>query len=172
MMATPSPSVPARTPTAWTAVVAVVALGCSLLIALVAPLALAAGVPGAVLLAVGVSKRRRRLADGGAALLAVAVVGAALTAEAVLVAPLAAVAAIVAWDLGRSAIDVGERLGASVETDRLLVATVTSSVAFGVVAAGIASTVFLFVAGAGSVGAIVLLVLSGIAFAVALGRDS
>lgn len=154
----------------WTAVAAGAALFAPGILLLSSPLVAAAAALGAVVLGIGCSRANGTVVDAGAALLFIAVLAASVTGVAVPVTLLAAAATVVAWDLGRSAIGVGRQLGRDADTRRLRWVHVISSSGIGIGAASLGYLVFRSGVGGLSVDAIVLLLVAGGLFVVALGR--
>ena len=112
---------------------------------------------------------RRILTLGAVSLLAAVVLGAAvapgLGAEATLVA---VVGALLAWDVGQHGIEIGEQIGRTVPSARLVLVHVAGSLLVGTVAAAFAYGVFVVAAAGQPVTAVVFLLLGVVALVAAL----
>lgn len=93
----------------------------ALLPAVAAPTAVAAGLPGAVALLVGVSRGRRRWVRAGAVGLYLGVLIAGLNGAPALLLAVGTVGAVVAWDGAEQTVDVGSHLGAAARGERPIV---------------------------------------------------
>ncbi|MFD1597695.1 DUF7519 family protein [Halobellus rarus] len=124
--------------------------------------ALAVGIAGLALLAVGLFAPVRRLVTiaGGCFLLALLVAGIrGGGAEPLLVA---ALGAVLAWDVGEFATGVGEQLGRDADTARLETVHAATSLLVGVVGAGVVYGVYLAAGGGQPTSAVVLLLFGAV----------
>ncbi|WP_207891180.1 DUF7519 family protein [Natrarchaeobius oligotrophus] len=112
---------------------------------------------------------RRRLVDYGSLATFAGVVVAGLEGAAIEPTLLATVAVVVAWDLGGSAIDLGEQLGREADTRRLEVVHAVSSALVGLATVTVGFGTYAVAAGGQPVGAVVLLLLAATFATLALG---
>ncbi|APX96474.1 DUF7519 family protein [Natronorubrum daqingense] len=131
--------------------------------------AIPVAVAGFAAFAFGFSRSRSTALDLGGVLLCLAVGIAALEQPPIEQTVVGAIAAIVAWELGHSAIVLGEQLGREATTIRLEAVHAVSSLLVGLVA-GTAGFVVYSVAGGGQpVTAIVTLLLAAVLLTIGLG---
>lgn len=161
---------PVRRPTVGSATVAG---GCALLAVAVAALgsvtALAVAVLGAVAVCLGLVRGVEAVADLGSLGLFAGVIVGALAGSSVEVTLVGAVAAIVAWDLGRSAIDLGAQLGRDADTTRLEAVHAVSSALVGLVTVTVGYALYVFAAAGQPVWGIASLLVAATLLVVGLG---
>lgn len=139
-------------------------------VGLYSPPALAVGGAGLILLVVALFRERgsdAAVTVGASGLFAGAILAGARGAP---VAPVlvSATAAVVAWDVGSSAIGVGEQLGRDADTRRLETVHATASVLVGAVTAGVGYGLYRAGTGGRPVAALALLVVAAVLLVEAL----
>ncbi|MCU4740245.1 hypothetical protein OB955_02570 [Halobacteria archaeon AArc-m2/3/4] len=145
------------------AVLAVVAGGYA------SPVGLGFGIAGAAFLALGFVRGTNSAIDFGSLLLFGGVLVGGYEGGSVELALLGTVGAVVAWDLGQSAIDLGEQLGREAETTRLEAVHVASSVIVGLLAVTVGYTMYVFAADGQPVAAVALLLAAAGLVTIGLG---
>lgn len=129
---------------------------------------LAVGLVGAALFVAGMGFGSRKTVDLGCLVLFGGVVVGGLDG-ALEVTLLGTVAAVVAWDLGGSAIDLGDQLGRETSTVRLEAVHAASTLVVGLASVTLGYTVYVVAAAGQPVDALVLLLLAGATATLALG---
>jgi hypothetical protein len=122
----------------------------------------ALGLFGAVLVAIGALRGRRRRVTAGAVVLVAGVAAAGLAGAPTLALVGATLCSLLAWDAGRYGITVGEQLGREASTTRLELAHVTATAAVGTAAALLGTASYLVV-GPTTDGVAVVVLLVGVA---------
>ena len=111
-------------------------------LAILAPLGLEGygfllGLPGAILLAIGIFRGHRAAIYGGWIILLTGICVAAVEGIALTTVLLATVLSIVTWDLGRYGIDVGQELGRDAASTRIEIVHAVWGLSFGLGAMGV-----------------------------------
>lgn len=127
------------------------------------------GLAGVVFVAVGLYAQNHSAIDIGGGVLFVAVILGATQGGSVESTLLGAVAAVVAWDIGQSAIDLGEQLGREADTTRLEAVHAGTSTLVGLVTVTFAYALYVFAAGGQPVAAVVLLLAAAALVTIGLG---
>ncbi|MFB6129790.1 MAG: hypothetical protein ABEJ28_03105 [Salinigranum sp.] len=156
---------PTRFGTAVAGAAGVVALGAG---GLYSWQALGIGAAGIFLLAAGLAVGRRGAVTLGAAALFADVVLAGATGAPVVPVLVGTVAAVVAWDVGLTAIGLGEQLGRAAPTTRLEAVHAGVGALVGAATAGLGYGVYRTASGGQPLLALVLLLLAGLLLASAL----
>ncbi|GAB3027600.1 DUF7519 family protein [Natronobiforma cellulositropha] len=150
-----------------------VALGSALLVTTLSVLAstdaLALALLGTVLVALALARTSHALLDVAGLTLFLAVVLIGYRNGSVELTLLATVAVVVAWDLGHSALDLGETFGWESTTARLETVHAVSSALIGLVTVTFAYTLYLFAAGGQPVAAVALLLVAATLVTIGLG---
>ena len=124
---------------------------------------------GLVVLALGLGISRRIGVDLGGAVLFLGVVVSGIGSQGVEVTVAATIATVVAWDLGHTAIDLGEQLGREPDTARLEGVRAFWSLFVGLLAATLGYGVYLFAIDGQPVASVVLLLLAACFVVFSLG---
>ncbi|WP_436344348.1 DUF7519 family protein [Natronorubrum sp. FCH18a] len=160
-----------RRPTLVLSTAAIVAVLIGLLSTVVGPSsALAFGGVGAVVFAIGLVRSRRSALDAGAVILFAGIVVAGLDRTAVEPTVVGTIAVVVAWDLGHSAVALGDQLGREAQTVRLEAVHVVSSLLIGLLAGTVGYAVYVVAGGSQPAAAAVFLLLAAVLLIVGLGR--
>lgn len=130
---------------------------------------LALAVIGASFLALGLARGTHSAIDVACLLLFAGVLASGYEGGSVELALLGTVGTVVAWDLGQSAIDLGEQLGREAQTTRLEAVHVASSAIVGLVAITIGYTLYVFAADGQPVAAVALLLAAASLITIGLG---
>ena len=156
---------PARLSSALAVSAAALAAGTS---ALTTSTAIAVGVAGLVVVALGVVRGSRRAVTLGAtALLVAALVGGLFSGTPYLLVP-GVIATVLAWDFGEQAISVGEQLGREADTTQLEITHAAASTVVGVGAGALGYGIYLVSSGGQPVPALVFLLLAAVVLTSAL----
>jgi hypothetical protein len=156
---------PARLSSALAVSAAALAAGTS---ALTTSTALAVGVAGLVVVALGVVRGSRRAVTLGAtALLVAALVGGLFSGAPYLLLP-GVIGTVLAWDFGEQAISVGEQLGREADTTQLEITHAAASTVVGVGAGALGYGIYLVSSGGQPVPALVFLLLAAVVLTSAL----
>ncbi|UPV98996.1 hypothetical protein M0R88_10700 [Halorussus gelatinilyticus] len=156
---------PARLSSALAVSAAALAAGTS---ALTTSTALALGVAGFVVVALGVVRgSRRAITLGATALLVGALVGGLFSGAPYFLLP-GVIATVLAWDFGEQAINVGEQLGREADTTQLEVTHAAGSTVVGVGAGALGYGIYLVSSGGQPVPALVFLLLAAVVLTSAL----
>ncbi|WP_440771621.1 DUF7519 family protein [Natronorubrum sp. DTA28] len=159
-----------RRPTVLLSIAAAVAVSVGVLSTAVGPSsAITVGAVGAIIFAAGLVRSRQSALDAGALAIIAGIVIGGLEQTAVEPTVVGTIAVVVAWDLGHSAVALGDQLGREAQTRRLEAVHVVSSLLIGLFAGTVGYAVY--VAGGNQpVAAAVLLLLAAILLVVGLGR--
>ena len=159
-----------RRPPVLLSIVAAVAVSVGVLSTTVGPSsAITFGVVGAIIFTIGLVRSHQSALDAGALVVFAGIVGGGLEQTAVEPTVIGTIAVVVAWDLGHSAVALGDQLGREAQTHRLEAVHVVSSLLIGLFAGTVGYAVY--VAGGNQpVAAAVLLLLAAILLVVGLGR--
>ncbi|MXV62768.1 hypothetical protein GS429_11960 [Natronorubrum sp. JWXQ-INN-674] len=133
--------------------------------------ALAFGLLGAVCLAAGVVRGLPTALDVGAVVLFIGVVVGGLEQTAVEPTVIGTIATVIAWDLGHSAVDLGEQLGRESRTARLEAVQIVSSLLVGLLSGTVGYAVYVVAGGGQPVAAAVLLLLAAVLITIGLGTQ-
>lgn len=127
------------------------------------------GAVGAALLAAGLVRGHRIAVDAGCGVLFLCVVAGGIAGASVEAALLGTIGVVLSWDLGQSAIDLGDQLGREAETRRLELAHAGSSLLVGLTAATVGYAVYTVAADGQPVAAVVLALLAAVFVTTGLG---
>ncbi|SDJ60990.1 DUF7519 family protein [Natronorubrum texcoconense] len=159
-----------RKPTVLLCIAAAVAASVSVLSTAIGPSsAVTFGAVGAVIFAAGLVRSRQSALDAGALAIFAGIVIGGLEQTAVEPTVVGTIAVVVAWDLGHSAVALGDQLGREAQTRRLETVHVVSSLLIGLFAGTVGYAVYV-AGGSQPVAAAVLLLLAAILLIVGLGR--
>lgn len=131
--------------------------------------ALGLGAVGVFFLVAGLATARNGLVTTGAGALVLAAFIAGLAGAPPIPLLFALIAAILAWDLGNTAIGLGEQLGAEARTYRLEATHMASTGLVGALTAGLGYALFQVGAGRRPLAALVLLVVAAVLLVEAIG---
>lgn len=159
-----------RRPTVLLSIAAAVAVSVGVLSTTVGPSsAITFGAVGAIIFAVGLVRSHQSALDAGALVVFAGIVVGGLEQTAVEPTVIGTISVVVAWDLGHSAVALGDQLGREAQTRRLEAVHVVSSLLIGLFAGTVGYATY--VAGGNQpVAAAVLLLLAAILLVVGLGR--
>jgi len=157
---------PARLQSAIAVVLAILAVGIS---GAYSTVALATGVLGVLVIALGLGRGSYALVTTGSA----AIAGGAMAAGALGIPPLALLvsvtAAVTAWDSAGNAISIGAQLGREADTTRIEVVHTLASVGVGVVTAGVGFGIYRAGTGGLPITAIVFSLIAAVLLVEAIG---
>ncbi|WP_255194338.1 DUF7519 family protein [Natronobeatus ordinarius] len=163
---------PTRRPTVVSgALAAMAALVAVVVGTAVSSTAVAIGLVGTLVFAVGASRGSRTAVDLGCLALFLGVVAGGIQGGSVERTLLATVATVFAWDLGGNAIDLGEQLGREADTRRLEAVHAGSSLLVGLSAATLGYAIYVFAADGQPASAVALLLVATLLVTLGLGAS-